>query len=217
MDQDFQTSFIPKKPMLEKRATASQPVGILIIVSLFILFTAIVASGGLYFYKNIKLKDLDKMKKDLELSKGRFEQSKIQQLQVLDKRLQASDQVLAKHITVSPIFKTLQAVTMKTVRFTTFNYTIEDNSNKIRITMKGQASNYRSIALQADLFSTNVKQFIDPIFSDLSLDDKGNVVFDLEFFVEPSFVNYKQVLKVEGEAPSPIPLPVEALELDEQL
>ena len=55
---------------------------------------------------------------------------------------------------------------------------------------------YRSIALQSDLFSKN-KNFIDPIFSNLSLDDKGNVLFDLGFSVDMNFLAYKQVIKTE--------------------
>ena len=60
--------------------------------------------------------------------------------------------------------------------------------------MSGAAVGYRSIALQADLFSQN-KNIIDPSFSNLSLDEKGNVLFDLEFGVDSSFVNYQQVEK----------------------
>ena len=46
---------------------------------------------------------------------------------------------------------------------------------------------------QSDLF-TQSKYFIDPVFSNLSLDNSGNVIFDLEFTVDPSFVNYKNML-----------------------
>jgi hypothetical protein len=59
--------------------------------------------------------------------------------------------------------------------------------------MSGQAIGYRSIALQADLFTKN-KNLIDPVFSNLSLNEKGNVIFDLEFYVDPNFINYKQTL-----------------------
>ena len=65
--------------------------------------------------------------------------------------------------------------------------------------MSGQAIGYRSIALQSDLFTTRDegKNFIDPVFSNLTLDAKGNVLFDLEFSVDPSFVDYKQMLSTE--------------------
>ena len=69
--------------------------------------------------------------------------------------------------------------------------------------MKGVADGYLSIALQADLFGKN-KNLIDPVFSNLALDDKGNVIFNLTFSVDKNFVNYKQVLKKETDSSSSV-------------
>jgi hypothetical protein len=193
MDQNFQTSFIPKKPMIEQRATPSRRVGLLTVIAFFIFFSVIWASGGLYFWKKNLTTSIAKMNNDLNLSKNRFESSKITELQNLDKRLRASSEILSKHVTIPPIFDVLQAVTMKSVRYTNFSYDIDEKNSKVTVRMKGQAVGYRSIALQADLFTKN-KHLIDPIFSNLSLDEKGNVLFDLDFSVDPTFVNYKQVL-----------------------
>lgn len=201
MEQNFQTSFIPKKPMLEERAVASRPIGLLVIVSIFILFAVLLASGGLYFYKGILTKNIAKMENDLNLAKNRFEPSKINQLQVLDKRLEASNTILSKHVAVSPVFQALQTLTMKTVRYTKFSYSLgTEKDPKIMVKMSGQAVGYRSIALQSDLFKKN-KYLIDPVFSNLSLDEKGNVLFDLEFSVDPNFIDYKQMLLSESENP----------------
>ncbi len=38
------------------------------------------------------------------------------------------------------------------------------------------------------------KYITDPVFSNLNLDDKGRVGFDLTFNVDPTFVNYKDML-----------------------
>lgn len=199
MEQNFQTSFIPKKPMIEERAVVSRPVNLLTIISIFIFFTVVIATGALYFYDGILKKNIIKMENDLNLAKERFEPSKIVQLQVLDKRLVASNEILSRHVAISPIFKALQAITMKTIGYTKFSYDFENSKNaKIIIKMSGVAVGYRSVALQSDLFTKN-KYFIDPIFSNLSLDDKGNVLFDLEFSVDPNFIDYKKVLKTTDE------------------
>lgn len=198
MENDFQTSFIPKKPMIEERAVQPRPISLLTVIAIFIFFTVLIATGGLYFYKGIVTKDITKMENDLNLAKNRFEPSKIVQLQVLDKRLKAATEILSKHIAISPIFKTLQELTMKTVRYTTFNYNFGTEKNAvINVKMSGSAVGYSSIALQSDLFTKN-KFLIDPVFSNLSLDNSGNVVFDLEFSINPSFLNYKQMLLTEG-------------------
>jgi hypothetical protein len=59
------------------------------------------------------------------------------------------------------------------------------------------AVGYRSMALQSDLFAQN-KTFINPIFSNLTLDQSGDVLFDLDFSVDPSFLNYKQMLLTQS-------------------
>ena len=195
MEQNFQTSFIPKKPMIEERTVASRPISFLTVVSVVIFFTVIIATGALYFYDKVLAKNITKMENDLNLAKNRFEPSKIIQLQVLDKRLRASSEILSKHIAISPIFEALQSITLKTVSYTKFSYDFDDSKNaKIKVKMNGIAIGYRSVAFQSDLFAKN-KYLIDPVFSNLLLDDKGNVLFDLEFSVDPTFVDYKKMLE----------------------
>src|SRR3989338_8391338 len=141
------------------------------------------------------------MENDLSLAKNRFEPSKITELKLLDRRLRASSEVLNRHIAVTPIFQALSAITMKTVRYTGFSYSIGDELDaKVKIKMDGLAVGYRSVALQSDLFSEKDegKNFIDPVFSNLTLDDKGNILFDLEFSVDPSFVDYKTTISTES-------------------
>lgn len=198
MEPNFQTSFIPKKPMVNDRTIASHPVGLFTILSIFILLTMLVVSGGLYFYKTILTKNISQMENDLNLAKSRFEPAKITQLKVLDQRLRASNEILASHIAISPIFTVLQDVTMKSVRFNKFSYTLNtDKEPRVVVKMSGQALGYRSVALQSDLFTQN-SYFRDPVFSNLSLDDKGNVLFDLSFSVDPVFIDYRQTLKTQG-------------------
>lgn len=196
MEQNFQTSFIPKKPMIEERVTARRPMGIFFIVSLFLFFATLIAGGGAYFYKGILTQNVTKMGSDLNKAKERFEPSRIKILQTLDKRLSASTAVLENHNVVSPIFEVLQATTMKTIRYTDFSFSKDDGKN-VKVSIKGQAIGYRSVALQAEILAKN-KNIIDPVFSGLSLDDKGNVLFDLEFSVEKNFLDYRQTVKTDS-------------------
>ena len=197
MEQNFQTSFIPKKPIVKERATASRPVGLALIISLLVLFTVLLATGGLYFYKGVTEKQIASMENTLNLAKVRFEPQKIAELQVLDKRLIAGTDILSRHISVTPIFKLLEEITMKTVRFTEFSYELEsEDSSKIAVKMSGIARGYRAIALQSDLFAQN-ENLIDPVFSNLTLDPNANVLFDLDFSVDANFVNYKHTLPSE--------------------
>src|SRR3989338_6873714 len=98
MEPNFQTSFIPKKPMVSERVPRARSIGFFTVMAIFILFTALLATGGLYFYKGVLAKNLTKMENDLNLAKNRFEPSKITELQLLDKRLRASSEILSHHI-----------------------------------------------------------------------------------------------------------------------
>ena len=205
MEPSFQTSFIPKKPMVQERAARSYPIGIFTVIALFILFAVALGTGGLYLYKVSLTKQIGDMQEQLNTAKNRFEPSRITELQLLDKRLRASSEILGKHIAISPVFEALSALTLKTVRYTKFSYELGVEKNaKVVIKLGGIAVGYRSVALQADLFSVKDegKNFIDPVFSNLTLDDKGNVLFDLEFTVDPSFVNYKQMVLTKSETGS---------------
>lgn len=201
MEQNFQTSFIPKKPMVQERAVPARSIGFLTVISIIILFTVLLVSAGLYFYKGILNKNITNSQASLDKAKNRFEFSKITELQVLDRRLRAASEILSKHIAVTPIFQALQDITMKTVRYTKFSYDLgTDKDAKVNIKMSGTAIGYSSVALQSDLFATKEigKNFIDPVFSNLTLDDKGNVLFDLEFSVDPNFVDYKRMVLTES-------------------
>jgi hypothetical protein len=198
MDQNFQTSFIPKKPIVEERANIARPVSIFLIASIFILFIVLLGTGGIFFYKKSLDSKLTSMQQSLTTDENSFEPSKITELQVLDKRLRASTEILDNHISVTPIFTELASVTMHTVRFTKFSYDLgTDQSANIDIHMSGIAIGYRSLALQSDLLAQD-KNFINPVFSNLTLDNSGNVIFDLTFSVPSSFLNYKQTLQPQN-------------------
>ena len=198
MDQNFQTSFIPQKSIVKERAISVQSISFITIIPVFILVATLIGTGALYFYKAGLVKDIDELKNSFELAKGGFEPTTIAEIQALDKRLRASSAILGQHTAVTPIFEALELITMRTVRFTSFDYTSSnETNNQIAVKLKGVAIGYRSVALQSDLFAKN-ENFLNPVFSNLQLDDKGSVIFDLNFSVDRSFVNYKQTFLTEN-------------------
>jgi len=198
MEQNFQTSFIPKKPMIEERTVKARPVNFFTVISIIVLFTMLISAGGVYFYRGVVNKSIASKQNTLLLAQSRFEPARIEQLQTLDKRLKASTDILQKHIAVSPIFEILEDITMKTVRYTEFSYEQGgDKDIKVVISMSGEAVGYRSIALQSELFGRE-SRLIDPVFSNLTLNNNGNVIFDLQFSVAPSLVQYQEMIKQPG-------------------
>jgi hypothetical protein len=203
MDQQFQTSFIPKKPLTEERVAtptrvASASVNIFTFLATIIFFASLISAAGVYLYKLSLTKSVASAKTSLERARSAFEPTLIANMQKLDKRLISSNELLGSHLSLSPVFKSLQDLTLKSVRFTKFSYAItKDGGTKIEIKMSGQTSpagGYTSIALQSDKLGEN-KYIRDPIFTNLVLNDKGGVNFDLTFSVDPTFVSYGENLK----------------------
>ncbi|MCU0660618.1 MAG: hypothetical protein MUD00_03365 [Candidatus Pacebacteria bacterium] len=201
MDSDFKTSFIPKKPLAEERVPVkTRSFGLVSLIAGVIFFATLLAGVGVYLYKSSLTSQVAELSTSLARARAAFEPSLVETLQTLDKRLNASKEVLALHTTVSPIFRSLEDLTLKSVRFTKFGYEVDPDTNRITVKMSGTARSYTSIALQSDMLGKN-KYFRDVVFSNLQLDAAGNVGFDLGFSVDPAYLNYSNTISAQS-APS---------------
>lgn len=192
MDQDFQTSFIPKKTIEPQKTRMRTSPGILNTVSFVLLVVSVVMAGGVYLYRDNLSKRVDEMRTSLNRARNIFEPTLLADLQVLDRRIDAATEILQGHLAVSPIFKVLQDITLPTVRYIDFTYEIDAvNPNVVHVMMTGEAVSYDVITLQSDLFSQN--RFIrNPIFSNFALDQEGRIDFELTFDVSRSLVSFEQ-------------------------
>lgn len=213
MDTNFQTSFIPKKPLAEERVVAPKRTSLFMFISTLIFFGALASAGGMYFYQSSLEKSISQSNASLAAARNAFEPSLISTLQTLNRRLMDANMLLSKHVAVSPIFDALELNTLKSVQFTKFSYlTPTDPSAPITVKMSGIARDYSTIALQSDQLATN-KDIHNPIFSNLVLNPlTGTVAFDLTFTVSADLVKFANHLDeiVPGaavSAPTPAPAP----------
>lgn len=196
---EVNTTFIPKKPIATALPSASisatsthKTVGIFSLLG-GILFVASVAMAGFtYFYNTQTQKVFTEKKSQIMSSQNAIDTQFLDEVKELNNRILASNGILKKHVAVSPIFQTLSDLTLKSVRYTSFEYVVNqsEKGQTIDVKLNGVAKSYTAIALQSDAFSTN-KNLQDPIFSGLTLDEKGNVKFILTFSVKPEFIKYK--------------------------
>ncbi len=198
-----QTSFIPKKPLSEDRPVRSRPVNMFVFIATLIFFASIVAAVGVYLYRSVISKQVTEMNAELERARASFDPALLGDLQTLDRRISAANQLLAEHRVLTPIFEALQTLTLKTIRYTKFSYKIADPTKKIyQMDIDGQSSGgYAPIALQSDMFLRN-KYIIDPIFSNLAVDDRGRVTFKLSFTVDSALISYENSLASMPPVPS---------------
>ncbi len=205
MDNNFQTSFIPKKPLADTSTVArSSSTSFLSLIAWLLVIAAGVFAGGSYLYKKNLESSLTRMRSDLAAARNSFEPSLITELQKLNKRIDSANELLANHVVITPVFSTLSKSTLKSVQFTRFGYTLpSDSGSSVTVRMAGKARDYTSIALESDQLAAN-KNIHNAIFSNLSLDERtGFVNFDLTFTVDQDLIRYTNHLAdVIGASPA---------------
>jgi len=185
-------SFIPKKPLAPRSGRSQGSRGIVFSAAVLVFVLSLLGAGGVYSYEKITEKNIASKSDTLEQARGAFEPSLITEMERVDTRISAANEIIEKHVAFSEFFKILEELTLQTVRFSRFNYSFVEGKPKIRL--DGEARNYSSVALQSDIFGDN-KYLKNPIFSNLGLAKDGNITFNLELNLEPSFMLYKESIK----------------------
>ncbi len=199
METKFQTSFIPKAPVTDSSAgRSSGGAGFLFLISFIIFMGSLSAAVGVFFYAQIIDQNIKKGNEELSDNKNIFDPKVVQDYSRLNDRINASYEILKKHVAVSNLFNIISAVTLKNVRFNNFTYT-NAGSDKISLTMNGQTKSYELIALQARALTDPTMKyrnaFKSPILGDLNADSLGNVSFNLSSAVDPSVVSYYRLVQ----------------------
>lgn len=192
MDTRLRTSFVPKKTLVTKGSAPGVRSAVSPIVSLgIIIFSMTLAvAAGVFLYRALLQKQVDQEKADLIAAKDALVDPKwIYDVKRLDTRLKTARMLLDEHIIVTPIFELLQNSTLKTVRFLSFDFSSIEGNN-VKVSMKGEATSYSSVALLSDSFNQE-KSWRNPMFSDLNLSQNGTVTFSFTGSVDPSLVLYK--------------------------
>jgi hypothetical protein len=193
MAQEFQTSFIPKKtfdvgtPAASRRSASIA--NLISFVAVVLLVLSVLGAVGMFLYERFLGAAIESKKESLERAKNAFEPELIRELSRLDAKLRISQGLLNDHVAPSGIFDLLESITLETVRFTDMSYTTDEKG--VRLRLQGEALSFASIALQSDEFGKH-RSIQSPVFSDLTLDNQGNVQFVVEALIDPSLISYRE-------------------------
>jgi hypothetical protein len=188
MASNFQSSFIPKDPMIESQVFKKKKTGFVGILAISLFITSIIISGGVYFYKIMLKSEIQSLESQLSDAEKNIDKKTISEMTLFAQKLQITKSILVKHQVVSNFLKELSSSTISSVQFTDFNYG-EIKNNVLMVSLKGKAANYASVALQENVLSQN-KYFKSVEVSGLSLNDKGFVAFDFNIAVDPQISLY---------------------------
>lgn len=201
MDTKFQTSFIPKRPIVAGNTSVrpKHPLNLLSIIATFIFILTIVALGGEFAYKRYMNEKLAAMDTQLNDAQASIKDDLTNKFIRLDARLRSAQALLQGHIATSLLFATLQNQTVRNIQFSDMTYQT-DQTGTVTVSMKGLASSYNSIALQAGLFNQN-KYIKNAVFSDMTLDEKGQVMFSFRATIGSELIAQRNTIQALTSTP----------------
>ncbi len=186
MDSQFQSSFIPKKPLIGSDVQQRhEPVNFFALIGLVIFILSIAAAVGSFFWVRILQKQLVDNQAALKTTREAFDPALIDEIKVVSNRINTAKGILTNHIALSSFFQLVQSVTLKNVRFNSLSYAYDPKG--VKVTMTGEADSFVSVALQSDVLNQN-KLIINPVIGGLSLLDNGHVSFQFTGDVSPTIV-----------------------------
>ena len=193
---ELQTSFIPKRSLdTSSSVHRADTVSIFTVLSTLVFFVSIIGAGGIFFWQQTLQSDIKIIQSQLQSQKDKFDERSINELTALDQRLNVSAQLLNNHMYSSKILELLQKNTVQTVRYNKFSVDPNQTDKKtLKITLSGQAKDYASIALQSYVFGKIQNAVVNFEFSNLTLDQSGNVLFDLSATVERDITAFEHLI-----------------------
>jgi hypothetical protein len=188
MAPNFQSSFIPKSPMTEEKVFQKKKTGILGIFAVLLLIISIAGSVGMYIYKGMIQSNITSLESQMASAEKSIDQKSIKDMAAFSKKLETMKTLVNNHEVIAGFLNSLSSSTVATIQFTGLSYT-QDKNSSLKISLKGKATSYASIALQEDVFSRD-KNFTDVNFTNLNLTDDGTVSFDLTMLVSEKIAVY---------------------------
>jgi len=223
METKFQTSFIPKKPLLPQESVrAHSPTNLLMVIATIAFLVSLGGAGFVILGKTILLKAQEQAKKTLTESEKRFNLPLIEELKNANSKIDLANQLLRNHIAASEALAIIGGLTAERIRFSSFEFSSGASTpaagteagtppgqpeTMFKVRMKGIADSFNSVAFQSDVFGRSGKYgtnkiLKNPVLSDLTVDQSGQINFNFAADISLSDISYEKVLmetlKAEG-------------------
>lgn len=203
METRFQTSFIPKKPLVTVGGMGA-PVrhkhssSIIMMIGAIAFVVSLGTAGGAFFWKSYLESSQEKYRLELAERERQFNGDLIEELKAQNVRIDFATQLLNKHIALSQIFDIIGRLTIESVRFTSLDVSAQ-KEGEISATLSGYGTSLSAVAWQSDVLG-NLERYglrkvvKNPILSDPALDSDGTVSFGFSASIDPSSMLYERSL-----------------------
>ncbi len=195
MPETPKTSFIPKQTMgaVPGRAPRRRRhFNVFSFIGMVVFLCGLILAVGVFVYKDLSAKELERTKARLTEIKSSFSQGDIEALRELDRRIHVAKALLDQHLSPSVVFDMLESRTQKDTQFTNFSYERRE-SGSVEITLDGTALRFNTVALQSRQFAS-AAALKSAIFSELSVEDeRGGIGFTVTGQVDTGAIGYRVV------------------------
>lgn len=188
MDLKFQSSFIPRQPIISQGGPRLAHVNLISVIAIIIFIITIGLIGAVLIAKTILNRNLVSLDAQIVEAKNSFELSTIGDLKRESIRIRVAEELLANHIAFSKFLELLNQSTFEKVSYENLTYT-KNEDGSIEISLSGLVSDFNTLVLQAGLFKST-PGIINPVFSSFSIDEES-IGFDLSFNLAPDIILYK--------------------------
>lgn len=177
---------LPKERESRSARIVQQSGALLFNLSLVLFLVALVAFGGLFFYRRAlettRAEWADQVKKreaDFNAEGG------VGRLLDTANALAVTRELIAKHVFPSNIFKLLEEVTLPRVQFSSFSYARDSR----KVDLAGVAASYKTVADEVRILEAH-PQIEKVDFGGLFVNDKGLINFRLAVVFKPSLLGF---------------------------
>ncbi|MDQ5957858.1 MAG: hypothetical protein QG665_190 [Patescibacteria group bacterium] len=187
-----QSSFIPRESV-GMRPRRESTMGIMMMIALVIIGLSLFLFAGAYSYRYVLDLQVNKpcagdgtacgLKATVDNTRKELGIDSINRYNRLDKKMKVAESLINSHTTLVPLFDLLERLTLHSVRYTKIDLDGE------KVFFEGVATGYTDLAAQLKVFEGN-NSIRGAVFSNLGLDQAGNVTFSLELMPVPSLLAY---------------------------
>ena len=213
MEQSFDTSFIPQKPIfkIEGAARTRTPIPLVSVIGFAIFFVMLILTLVTFVYNRKYTDEVVAKQRTLDLESANFKPAAIEELKVSTARMRQATRLLKEHTVLSPVVALLETLTLKSVSYANFMYTKEPKGG-YTLRLQSKAPSYGSVLNQVEVFR-NDAHMLSVLATNISLEESsGAITFDLVLTVDPKLFSYENML-VEASAAMPVTVaPIPAVE-----
>jgi hypothetical protein len=205
MEQNFDTSFIPKRPIFKEEASVRrhEPIPVVTLFGFAIFFAALIITGVVFYFSQKEAKAVESLATELATEKERFNPQAIEELKAVSVRLKFAKDVVDNHVAASPLLDLIQDVTIKSVYYTGFDLKREEKTG-YSLRLQGKAPSYGMLYAQMQAYRAEPKIRSVEIGTNQLDERSGEATFEVTLVLSPEVMKYIPKVVATPEVPAPI-------------